>query len=473
MKFLASVALLVCWCFNSQAQEGCEKDFQLSSEVEHKFGLAKQAMTVLEDQRNNAHLYVAGLEAGLRIFDSSNPSELKEVGSLDVSDFDDLAVTNLFQLDDRLYLSLGNHFTDKQNPGLAIVDISDPTNAKVLDVWKYEKTSSGGGVVMVEGNYAYLGAMGHGLIILSIENDKAVFESQFIPDIVFPNPKNPDPAKFNARGLDVDGNNVYLCYDAGGIRIIDVTSKQNPKEIGKYSLPALDKLPRAYNNLVFHNNKIFVAIDYCGLEILDVENPSDIKQLGWWNPWDCTSSTLAWFSSPGHTNEIAYLEKCEIVAMSAGKSEMVMVDVHDFSKPELCDSFGSVDSKQGTWGLTRKDNRLSLGYIYVPLGVPFLSNWSGIRQVEIGHDCATITSIDIPEGGAFWNVLPLGNGKARLEINGKPKHDLQTQANIFNLQGQLISTLRINANTSTIIEDLKPGIYTIRIANDSKKFVMH
>lgn len=472
MKSFAILLIFTGLCFGAKCQAGCDKDFELSLDVEHKFGLAKQAMTVLEDQRNNHYLYVAGLESGFRIFDNTNSSQLKEVGNFSIDDFDGLAVTNLFQLDARLYLSLGNHFTDKESPGLAIVDISNPEKAKVLDIWKQEKATSGSGIVMVADDYAYLGAMAHGLIILSVENDKATFKSQYVPDINFPNNQNPDPDKYNARGLDMNGDKVYLCYDAGGLRIIDIASKEKPKEIGKYSLPALDKLPRAYNNLVFHEGKVFVAIDYCGMEILDVENPSDIKQIGWWNPWDCTSSPLAWFSSPGHTNEIAYLESCEAVAMSAGKSEMVLVDVHDFAKPELCDSFGSVDSKQGTWGLTRNGNRLSLGYIYVPLGVPFLSNWSGIRQVEIGNDCATLTSIEFPESPS-WQVVSMGTGKARLVIDSKLFATSQVDAEIYNLEGQLVSTFPIESETDVLITDIKPGGYVIRLHGERQKFVIH
>ena len=82
------------------------------------------------------------------------------------------------------------------------------------------------------GNYAYLGAMKNGLKIFDIsDKNLPVLRSTFIPSISYPD-ANPDPAKYNARGMAVKNNIVYLCYDAGGIRIINTTDKLNPKQTG-------------------------------------------------------------------------------------------------------------------------------------------------------------------------------------------------------------------------------------------------
>ena len=263
------------------------------------------SMTMEHDQQGQPFLYVANKEAGLRVYNISNiqsPALVKEIGT---DRLEGLEAMNLSQSGNYLYLALGNFFAGDQSPGLAIIDVAEPANAGVKDVWVFPTPTQGAGIVEVEGDYAYLGAMGHGLVILDVSDKENIeFVASYTPDITFPDP-NPDPAKYNARGMAAKDNFVYLCYDAGGIRIIDVSDKQQPVEIGRYSNPALNARPRAYNNALLHENLLYVTFDYCGLEILDVSNPENIAPISWWNPWNCQSNPLNWFSSPGHANELA------------------------------------------------------------------------------------------------------------------------------------------------------------------------
>jgi hypothetical protein len=144
--------------------------------------------------------------------------------------------------------------------------------------------------------------------------------SRFVPSIKFPDRK-PDPRKYNARGMAVRGGIVYLAYDAGGLRILDARNKAKPVEIGRYSNPAMDSKPRAYNNVVVDGTLAYVTVDYCGLEVLDVSKPSAVKRVSWWNPWKCDASPWNWFTSPGHTNEIAYDPQCGLLFLSSGATQ--------------------------------------------------------------------------------------------------------------------------------------------------------
>ncbi|MBK7338040.1 MAG: hypothetical protein IPJ00_18595 [Saprospirales bacterium] len=142
-----------------------------------------------------------------------------------------------------LYLALGNHFGTAARAPAWPVDVSIPASPMLLDVWISPGPEGGAGIVLVEGDYAYLGAMGNGLFILDVSNPNEIeFISDFVPDIFYPDP-NPDSAKFNARGMALRDQIVYLCYDAGGLRIINVSDKENPKETGRYANPALNGLP--------------------------------------------------------------------------------------------------------------------------------------------------------------------------------------------------------------------------------------
>lgn len=460
MRYLLLSCSLVMVCLSANAQ--CFP-LNLTQDFEEGFAFPHQSLTALHDQKGRDYLYVAGMEDGVRIFDISSTGSVSELAAIGLDDLENLAANSLWQEGDLLYVALGNFFSDDENPGLAIIDVSDPENAFVSDLWKYGTPTGGAGVVRVIGDYAYLGGMQHGLFILDVSDPANITEvSQFVPDISFPNPNNPDPDKYNARGMHVRDDLVYLCYDAGGIRIIDVSDKQAPAEVGAYSLPAIDNLPRAYNNTILDGDHLFVAIDYCGLEVLDVSDPTNITQVAWWNPWDCTSSTLAWFSSPGHTNELAYLEGCNILGISAGKSEAVFVDVSDPTQPVLCDSFGSVGSQQGTWGISVFENTFYLAYIHVPLGVPFFSNWAGVRAVTTDHSCAVGLEYDlaVQQGTLHYDALSqqlllshsLLAGSGTLTIRDLAGRTLTEKAITLN-QGQ----------TAVPVSGLRTGIYMVTV----------
>jgi hypothetical protein len=352
--------------------------FELLSE--HSTGFTP-ALSIQYDKLDRPYYYVTAAASGLLVFDVSNPNQPEPIKSLPITEFASLNVMNLFQQGPYLYLALGGHFVGGQpEKGLGIVDISDPTHATMVDVW-HEAEGNGAGVVVVEGDYAYLGAMSQGLIILDISDKNDVrFVSQLIPDINFPWP-NPDQSqrdKINARGMALKDNTIYLSNDAGGLRIIDVTDKANPQEIGRYINTTVELM--AYNNVAVKDDLAYVPIDYCGLEILDVGNPANITQVGWYNPWDC-NHPADWFSSDGHTNEIVLMAEQELAFLSAGDSELTVVNVSDPAQPTLAGSFGEPGNSQGTWGLDVHDQMVLLTYIRT-LGIPFRSTWAGVKLLE-------------------------------------------------------------------------------------------
>jgi hypothetical protein len=267
----------------------------------------------------------------------------------------------------------------------------------------------------------YLGAMKHGLILLDVSDKTDIqFVSQFVPDLAFPDP-NPDPSKINARGMQVRDGIIYLCYDAGGLRIINATDPQNPAEIGRFANPELNGLPRAYNNVVLNDGLAYVAVDYCGLEILDVSDTAQISLTGWWNPWNCQSNPFNWFSSPGHTNELAFLPGCGLLFIASGKSDLHVLDVSDPAQPDSCGFFGGVDNSIGTWGVSLWQRRVYLSYICNFLPFPFPSDWTGVKMLDLDADCLTQAN-QVVENQPF-NISPnpfSGQLKVRLPASGSP-----------------------------------------------------
>jgi hypothetical protein len=241
-------------------------------------GCAGETMTARQDAVGRPFLYVAAKDAGLRIYALSAKPRL--VATLPVGALGSLDVNNIAQSGQRLFLALGDVFSPTaESPGVAVIDVSDPAAPLVVDLWLDPALKGGAGVVAVEGDYAYLGAMGNGLIIFAIdEGGELQLLSRLVPSIGFPD-VHPDPRKINARGMAVRDGIVYLAYDAGGLRIVDARDRSAPVEIGRYSNPVLNGKPRAYNNVVLDGSRVYVTVDYCGLEVLDVGTPAAIRQL--------------------------------------------------------------------------------------------------------------------------------------------------------------------------------------------------
>ncbi len=447
---------ILCYAFKVKAQPCGITNIQHVADIPSV--CAEITMTMLHDQLDRPYLYIANKTAGLTIMDISDPSQPIQVSQIPVSGLNGLDVINLFQSGNYVYLAIGNIFNDNQLSGMAIVHVDDPESPVVLDVWDSYDLFGGAGIVAVEGDYAYLGAMGNGLMILDIsDKSNIVLLSQFVPEITFPDP-NPDPPKYNARGMAVRNGVVYLCYDAGGLRIIDTSDKSMPVEIGRYSNPELNGLPRAYNNIILDGNLVYIAVDYCGLEVLDISDPAQINLVGWWNPWNCQSNPLNWFSSPGHTNEMAYNADCKTLFLSTGKSDMYAVDISDPAQPDSCFSYGGISNGIGTWGVSAYNNKIFLSYICA--FIPFTSNWTGVKILEYENNCVNaINEKNIKSITAFPNP-------AKNDLNIKIPSGENFKTTLYNNFGEVVYSKKIKKNTGEIridLSNLKSGFYFLEI----------
>ena len=419
------------------------------------------------DKLDRPYFYATGNQGGLMIFEATDPWQPELIKTMPISDFNDMHVMDVFQEGTYLYLAIGNHFSSDVEGGIAIVDINDPPNAVVKDTWHTNAGAEGRGsaVVRVDGNYAYLGAMSRGMLIFDISDPGNIDSvSQIIPDMSFPNP-NPAPAQIpNARGMAVRDEIVYLCYDAGGLRIINIADKTNPRETGRYHNPLVDHtvVPMAYNNVVVDENLAFIPIDYCGLEIVDISDTSNITQVSWWNPWRCETPENIWFNSPGHTNQIAYLKEQSLAFLSAGDSELQVIDVSNPALPKVAGSFGEPENQRAVWGLEVHQNQVLLTYI--PALIPFVSNWAGVQLLEwnsvtVGIE-ETEANPNLPQATSLHQNYPNPfNPVTNIEFTiSDGSTSLTTgfgyvELKIYDISGQLVKTL---------VNEFKPaGSYSI------------
>ncbi len=337
-------------------------------------------MTPVADRLSRPYLYVAAKDGGLLIFDISVITIPVLSQTLDISHFDSLHVMNVYQQGNYLYLALGNFFGNgnTQKPGIAIVNITNPLNPVVTDIWEYPTVEKGSAYVTVDGNYAFLGGMTKGLIILNVSNVNAIsYVSEYLPNPNYPL-NNPTASQMpNARGLAVSGNKVYVCYDAGGLRVIDITNINAPTQTGQYINVACLGKQQAYNNIILNGNLAYIAVDFCGMEIVDISNTSSITQVGWWNPYNCEGLSNLWLNSPGHMNEIAYLPADNAIFLSAGGSQLRVIDVTNPALPDSCNGYGITNTQEGSWGLDVYQNKIYLANI--TSFIPFFSTWKGIK----------------------------------------------------------------------------------------------
>lgn len=338
---------------------------------------------IVDDALKRPLLFVAMKNGGLVVLDIANRKQPpKEVARLGIDQFQNLHVMHLTQSGEHLYLALGDLFNSSGAPaGLAVVNVKEASRPRVRSQWKSDEVFQGSATVLVDGPLAFLGAMSAGVMILDVSRpDKIERLSVFQPDVNFPR-ANPNKVQHpNARGFAVRGDLLFVAYDGGGIRVLDVSKPREPREVSRYINTGFPNKQQAYNNLVLSDNRAYVAVDYAGLEILDIHNVREIKQLGWWNPWKADTLGNIWFNSPGHTNQIAWQPGRKQVWMSAGDSELQVVDVSKPAQPKLVARYGSPKDKQGAWGITLVGDRAYLTYINAV--IPFQGTWSGIRAVE-------------------------------------------------------------------------------------------
>lgn len=453
-SLIKSISLILIFSsFHFKVLSQCS-NYNITKTAEIASTCAILPMTMIHDANGLNFLYVANKEAGVRIYDISNIASPALVKEIAVSAMGNMEPMNLSQSGNYLYIALGNHFNTSQNAGIAIIDVSTPKNAFVTDWWELPSSGGGSGIVKTEGNYAFLGAMKNGLIILDITNKSDIkFSSQIVPDINYPT-TNPNPNLYNARGMEVKNDIVYLCYDAGGIRLINVKDKKNPKETGRFSNPALNGKPRAYNNLILDDTLLYVAVDYCGLEILNIKDTSDIKIAGKWNPYNCPVNN--WFTSPVHANEIQFNKNCRTLFLSVGKTDMIVLDVSDIASPDSCNYYGGASNDIGTWGIGLYKDQIYLSYVCSL--IPFTSNWAGLKILNYTPCTNAAKYTEKPKPIIYPNPA---NEKLTVKLNNNDKFTVC----LYDLYGKLLFSAVSDKSLDINTENLNSGIYLIKIKN--------
>jgi len=277
----------------------------------------------------------------LRIFDLSDPSEPQQVSELRLADL----ATRISVSDTCAYVvSVWGKFS--------IVDIRNPYDPFVLsqyvdtDIWD----------VYVDGNYAYLAALGRGLLILDVSDKSSpvLVGSCELPEPAFyvcvsdgfayitsdyeglqiVNVSDPTSPEF-IRSLTGDVKDVYaagglllVAGDSGGLSILDVTDPANPVTIANYPT-------RGYAHAVDMSGSLaFVAHGKAGVKVVDVSDPFHPECVGTLETGRYVHSTFA------SGNYVYFTE-------SAGG--LGVMDASDPTNPVLLGAADTPGSADGLW----------------------------------------------------------------------------------------------------------------------------
>ncbi len=147
-------------------------------------------------------------------------------------------------------------YVEDGEPGLVMIDVSDPANPVVVGSFDTPDYAWG---VMADSDYAYVADDDDGLRIISVAD-----------------PSNPAKVgsldtPYYAVDVDVDAGYAYVADEASGIRIVQVTDPSNPVEVAfrnRYTAFGWD-VARA-------GGYAYVPDDDAGLIILQYMNPNGI-----------------------------------------------------------------------------------------------------------------------------------------------------------------------------------------------------
>lgn len=412
------------------------------------------------DAQQRPYLYTANNEMGIVAFDITDIQNPTPIDTLWPPAFGGLRPMNLWHEGNLLYAAVGGIAgLNPQDAGVAIMDVSDPHNITVLDVWSDPTYSEGGAIVIVDGDYAYLGAMDEGLIILNVSDLSNIqFESHLDLDPNFPG----TPGIFstpNARGMTIRNDTLLVCNDAGGLRMVDVTDKQNPVELSKYVNQYLDAVAQpAYNNALWVDDRAYIPVDYCGLDVVDVSDTS-MQTVAWINPWNCDGAS--WYGNAGHTNEVIRAAD-NLIFVTGADTEVLAYDISDRDNPILVGEYANVGDSIVAWGVDANDQHVALALVDNSVfQQPYYSDFGGIMILE----WSMVLGIDQPTASANTPIIYPNPTVSSFNIQMDGFAFIQ----VFDMYGSLVYNGHSSSSTSVSTEGWSRGVYLVQLdGNESR-----
>ncbi|MCW5551615.1 MAG: hypothetical protein KIS67_05540 [Verrucomicrobiae bacterium] len=229
------------------------------------------------------HAYVADWETGLQIVDVSNPAYPRRVGECSING----RARRLVVRDNYAYVASAPIWDGQSNQGggLQVIDVSDPTQPRVVGEHTYFNSPCVWCVgcaydVAVKGNYAFLAEEESQLIRGEPRGTLAAFD---ISDPTFPwLVTSFDTSSSRAGSVTISGNHAYVGnYNSeSGLLILDISNPTAPTQVGGYATFDTVRDVAVVGTHAYLAKYPDQSGDGVGVEVLDVSDPANPVRLG-------------------------------------------------------------------------------------------------------------------------------------------------------------------------------------------------
>jgi hypothetical protein len=296
--------------------------------------------------------YVGSLEAGLEVWDVSDPSQPVRTGS-HVTQHRFCRYSDIVVIDSIVYVADAEF-------GLRVINVSDPFNP--YETGYYERSGSPG--VAVADSYAYVSAGDRGLKIIDISNSSSPTEIGHC-EIVG-----------HALRVVVSDSYAYVATSYDGLRIIDISDPLNPHEVG------FDDFYDC-REIAVMDSHVYLAED-AGLNVIDVTDPSNPIRVG-----RCTVGSVVW--------DVVVSCSCAYVVTSAGAQlgeGLKIIDISNSSTPVQLSYYGTPDHTEGVAVSGSYAYLCNIDFRVIDISDPSI-------PVEVGCCTASVYPIHVALSGSY------------------------------------------------------------------------
>jgi hypothetical protein len=362
------------------------------------------------------YAYVADGGSGLAVIDVSDPTN----PGTPVYEATTGAALGVYVSGDYAYVA-------DWTSGLAVIDISDPTNPGTP---VYEGTSGLAWGVYVSGDYAYVADGLSGLAVIDISN-----------------PTNPGTPVYEvttgfARGVYVSGDYAYVADDTSGLAVLDISDPTNP------GTPVYEWTSGNALNVYVSGDYAYVAVWNSGLAVIDISDPT--------NPG---SPVYEWTSG----NAVDVYVSGDYAYVADWGSGLAVIDISDPTNP-------GTPIYEDTTGSARS--------VYVSGDYAYVADWnSGLAVIDISdptnpgtpiYEDTTGNALSVYVSGEYAYVADEASGLAVIQVReiidrwnpviSNAPTDLSVESGYT---GQSLSWTATDANPSTYTIELEStGIVT-------------
>jgi hypothetical protein len=218
-------------------------------------------------------LYVASQSTGVIVFDISNPADPQQVRSVP-SGAGQIDVHTVFVEGERLYA-----MSPGPVPKTLIFDIQQPAEPTLLGEYMEPGADSTAGVgyphdALAFDGRLYINHWSSGYVIVDV-TDPA--HTKRLGSFAYPYATSHANAvgRFGDRLLAFEGGESWGAH----LRVLDVTDPAHPKRIGGFRLEDHASI----HNMVLKGERLYIAYYQHGVRVLDVSVPEEPKQVAYYN----------------------------------------------------------------------------------------------------------------------------------------------------------------------------------------------